>query len=175
MEVVLEAVGEWGIIIIGIVLLIVAYAGSILPALPGVPFAAVAVALLHFTLYKYPWWVLIVVILMTLAISIADYYVPIWGTKKFGGSKHGIRGSTYGLIVGLLISFFTSGLGVIALIFGPFVGAYIGEKYGAKADNKTALKSAVGSLIGFLAGTFGKLVVVTIITVIYIIGVVKYL
>lgn len=172
----LEILGKWGVFLIGIVLIITAYAGSVLPALPGVPLAAVAVLLVHLALphgQKYGWVSLTTVILLTVGISILDIVVPIWGTKKYGGSKAGVRGSTIGLIVGFLLSFFTSGIGIIALILGPFFGAYIGEKYFAEADNKTALASAWGSLVGFLAGTLGKVIVVTIITVIFVMGVVR--
>jgi uncharacterized protein YqgC (DUF456 family) len=51
---------------------------------------------------------------------------------------------------------------------GPFLGAFIGEIY-AKKTWKEALKSSTGTLVGFLAGTFGKLIVCTFITIYYII------
>ena len=175
MENILAFIGEWGIIIIGFILIGVAYIGSILPALPGVPFATFSVLLLHFTLYTYNWYVLAIIILLTIIISFVDYVVPIWGTKKYGGSKAGVRGSTVGLILGALLSFFTSGIGIIALFAGPFIGAYVGEKYFANASNKVALRSAWGSLVGFLAGTIGKLIVVSIIAITYIYGVIKFL
>lgn len=174
MEGVLEILGVSGVIIIGLILIIIAYLGSILPALPGVPFAAAAVILVHFTLHQYAWYVLLVVILMTLIISFVDYVLPVWGTKKYGGSKAGIRGSTMGLIAGGIISFFSGGIGFIALFAGPFFGAYVGERYFAKADKKVALRSAWGSLIGFMAGTIGKMVVVTIIAIIFTVGLIKY-
>ena len=100
-------------------------------------------------------------------MAIADYIVPILGTKKFGGSKYGVKGSTIGLIVGVLLTFFTSGFGIILLLFGPFIGAFVGEKY-AGNDNNMAMKSAIGSFLGFLAGTFGKIIVVTIILIAFL-------
>lgn len=177
MDKILEIVGIWGIILVGFVLIIVAYLGSLLPALPGVPLAAIPIFLVHFTLpleHKFSWFTLAMVIILTIAISVVDYILPIWGTKKYGGSKEGIRGSTIGLIVGAFISFFTGGLGMIALFAGPFIGAYIGEKYYAKVSNEIALKSAWGSLIGFLAGTIGKFAVVTIFLFIFLWGIFKY-
>lgn len=174
MESVLELLGVGGVVVLGVVLILIGFAGSILPALPGVPFAALAVVLVHFTLYRYPWYVIAVVIFLTLIVSIIDYVVPVWGTKKYGGSKQGVRGSTVGLIIGAIVSFMTGGLGIIALFAGPFLGAYIGELYFAKADKKTALRSAWGSLVGFMAGTVGKLIVVFIIAIIFVIGLVSY-
>ncbi len=175
MENLLEILGVGGIIISGIVLIGIAYGGSILPALPGVPFATAAVLLIHFTLYKYPWYILTIVILLSIIISFADYILPIWGTKKYGGSKAGVRGSTLGLIAGAVISFFTNGIGIIALFAGPFIGAFIGEKYFANASNQVALRSAWGSFVGFLTGTISKLIIVTIIAIVFAIGVIKYL
>jgi uncharacterized protein YqgC (DUF456 family) len=145
-----------------------------LPALPGVPFATLAVLLVHFTLNKYPWYILTIVIVLTILVSFVDYVVPIWGTKKYGGSPSGVRGSTLGLIIGALVSFMSGGIGIVALFAGPFLGAYIGERYFAKAEKKVALRSAWGSLVGFMAGTIGKLAVVSIIAVIFVIGVIRY-
>lgn len=171
MDVFLEVLGVGGVITLGIILIIIAYAGSLLPALPGVPFAALAVILVHFTLHRFAWYVLTLVLILTILISFVDYFVPIWGTKKYGGSPSGVRGSTIGLIAGALISFFTGGLGIIALFAGPFIGAYIGEKFFAKTSNAIALRSAWGSLVGFMAGTLGKIVVVSIIALIFVFGV----
>ena len=33
---------------------------------------------------------------MAVVVTILDYVVPIWGTKRFGGSKYGMRGATVG-------------------------------------------------------------------------------
>lgn len=174
MDAVIEILGFSGVVILGIIFIILGFIGSVVPALPGVPFAALSVILVHLTLYRYPWYIIAIVILLTLAISIIDYVVPIWGTKKFGGSKQGVRGSTIGLVIGALISLGSGGLGIIALFAGPFIGAYIGELYFAKADKNTALRSAWGSLLGFIAGTLGKLLVVIIITIIFIVGLAQY-
>ena len=89
-------------------------------------------------------------------IYVLDYVVPVWGTKTLGGTKAGIRGSTIGLILGLLITFFFP-IGFIAILLGPFLGAYIGEKNNG-TDDKLAWRSALGSFVGFLTGTFLKLV-----------------
>lgn len=167
MEQVVDFIGVFGIVLIGVVLIIIGYIGSVMPALPGPPIALGSIFLIHFTLFKYPIWILAVLTILTIIMALADYYVPILGTKKFGGSKAGVKGSTLGLIFGVLITFFTSGFGIIFLLAGPFVGAFLGEKY-AKNDNTMALKSAIGSLIGFLAGAVGKVIVVSIILIMFI-------
>ena len=88
-------------------------------------------------------------------VTVLDYIIPVWGTKKFGGTRAGVIGSTLGLIFGLI--FFPP----IGIIIGPFAGAVIGEMI-QKDDFNNALKSGIGSFIGFLLGTGMKLVVSSI-------------
>ena len=161
---------EIALIVLGIVLIIVGITGSILPALPGPPITFAAL-LLFFFMPKYQvvmadnnyiW--LIVLGIITIFITLVDYYMPIWGTKKFGGSPAGSKGSTIGLIIGALLTFIIPGVGAIALLLGPAVGAYLGEK-NAGQDNETAIQSAKGSFLGFIAGTFMKVVVVLVIAI----------
>ena len=80
---------------------------------------------------------------------------PDMGTKKFGGTRAGMIGTTIGLIVGILAPI------PFGIIIGPFIGAFLGE-LSNKADNKTALKAAFGSFLGFLTGAFMKFVVTMI-------------
>lgn len=167
MQEILNYTGEYGIYIIGVLFIVVGYIGSVMPSLPGPPIALIAIYLVHFTVNPFSTVTLVVLTLLALVMAVADYFVPIIGTKKFGGSKSGVKGSTIGLIVGVILTFMTSGLGVMLLLLGPFAGAYLGEKY-AGNSNEMALKSATGSFLGFLAGTFGKIIVVTIILVAYL-------
>lgn len=171
MEQVFEYIGIYGIVIIGLFLIAVGFVGSIMPALPGPPIALGSIFLVHFGLANFSIWLLAMLSVLTILIAVADYYVPILGTKKFGGSKYGVKGSTIGLIVGVLITFVTSGFGILFLILGPFLGAFLGEKY-AKNNNTVALKSATGSFVGFLAGAFGKIIVVFIIMVAFLVKVI---
>ena len=86
---------------------------------------------------------------ITVIVSILDYIVPVWGTKKFGGSKYGTRGATVGLIIGLF-------LGPLGIIVGPLIGAVVGELI-FKDDMKYAIRAGFGSLLGFLTGIGLKL------------------
>jgi uncharacterized protein YqgC (DUF456 family) len=158
------------IIVVGILLLIIGFVGSVLPVLPGPPlsYSALLLLLLHpaaravMETNNFIW--LIVLGILTLFITAIDYYMPIWGTQKFGGTKAGSRGSTIGLMVAVLLTLLTSGLGAILIIVGPFLGAYLGEKH-AGQTNVLALQSAKGSFLGFIAGTFMKVLMVTAIAV----------
>lgn len=139
------------LISIGIILLIAGIAGCILPILPGPPISYVSLILLQFTKHEpFSTEQLFIYAILVIAVTALDYIVPIWGTKKFGGSKYGIWGSTIGLLVGLFL------FPPFGIIIGPFVGAVIGELISGK-DFNPALKSGFGSFVGFLAGTVAKL------------------
>jgi hypothetical protein len=153
---------DWLLITIGVILLIIGLVGALLPGLPGPPLSYIALVLLQFTTNP-PFGedFMIIMGLIMVAVTLLDYVVPIYGTKKFGGSKQGVRGSTIGLIVGIFVlpvlGIVIGPFGLFGIILGPFIGAYLGEKMSGK-DSDAALKSAFGSFIGFIAGTFMKLV-----------------
>lgn len=140
-------------IAIGSIALIVGIIGCVLPVIPGQVLSWSALLLLQLTSDP-PFTARFIVTwaLVTAGVTLLDYYVPIWGTKKLGGSKKGIWGATIGLVVGI---FFFPPLG---LIIGPFIGAYLGELLAGK-DSNTAFRSGLGSFIGFVAGTMMKLVI----------------
>ena len=72
----------------------------------------------------------------------------------------GVRGSTIGLIVAIIIlpllGIVIGPFGIGGIILGPFLGAYIGELMANNKEN--AFRSAIGSFIGFLAGTLIKVI-----------------
>lgn len=143
---------DYVLIILGIILLISGILGCVLPVIPGPPLNYLALLLLHFTeRYHFSENFLIIWAVVTVVVYGIDYVIPVWGTKKFGGSKRGVWGSMIGLVVGL---FFFPPLGII---IGPFAGAVIGELTAGK-DSGAALKSGFGSFVGFLLGTLLKLI-----------------
>jgi len=140
------------LIIAAFILLIVGVAGCILPFLPGPPLAYGSLILIQLTSIKpFTEEFLVIWAVITLAVVLADYYIPIWGTKKFGGTKAGVWGATIGLLAGL---FFFPPFGII---IGPFLGALVGELINNSQDTNKVFRSAFGSFIGFIAGTVMKL------------------
>ncbi len=139
-------------IVLGILLILLGITFSVLPPIPGPPFALGGLLLLHFLHdgVTFSSTFLIIMTIATALILILDYLVPIWGTKKFGGTKAGVRGSIVGLILGLIF------MGPLGIILGPFLGALIAELITGN-DMNTAFKSGFGSFIGFLLGTGLKL------------------
>ena len=142
----------------GSILIISGLLGCFLPILPGPPLSYFALILLQFTSKK-PFTTneLAVLAMATIIVTALDYFVPIWGTKKFGGSKYGVWGSTIGLIAGMFL------FPPFGIIIGPFIGALIGELVAGK-NSQFAFKSAFGSFIGFITGTFLKLITSFVIT-----------
>lgn len=136
----------------GIILMIIGILGCVLPLLPGPPLNYMGILMLHFTEgFQFTNRFLLIWAIITVVVFALDYIIPVWGTKKFGGSKQGIWGSVIGLVAGL---FFFPPFGII---IGPFVGAVIGELTSGK-DSGAALKSGFGSFVGFLTGTILKLI-----------------
>ena len=130
--------------------------GSFLPVLPGPLTSWVGLLILHLTdAIPMNWTFLIMTLLFTIFIWFLDYIIPAIGTKRFGGSKYGMIGTSLGLIIGLLSPI------PFGIIIGPFVGALIGELIN-KSDSQTAIKAAFGSFLGFLTSTFIKFIVAVI-------------
>jgi uncharacterized protein YqgC (DUF456 family) len=160
------------LIVLGAICLLLGLIGCVAPVLPGVPLAYVGLLLLHFTeRVDFSWQFLTLWAVITIVIQVLDFVIPAWGTKKFGGTKWGVWGSTIGLFVGLF-------MGPMGIIIGPFVGAVLGELIYFNRHPQTtmnpieqplnntqqpkntnfnrALRAGFGSFIGLLTGTILK-------------------
>ena len=140
------------IVVIAFFVMCLGVIGSFLPVLPGPLTGWFGLLVLHLTdAIPMDWSFLGLWLAVAILIWLLDYVIPALGTKKFGGSRYGMIGTTIGLIVGLF-SPIPGGI-----IIGPFVGAFIGEQMN-KSDRKTAMKAAFGSFLGFLTSTFLKFI-----------------
>ena len=158
---------DYVLFILAFVVIIIGFIGDIIPGIPGTPVSYFALILMQLTdKISYSTRFLVIMGVICVIITILDYVVPVWGTKKFGGTKAGTRGSTIGLIFSILIlpmlGIVIGPFGIFGILAGPFFGAYIGEKIGGNSDD-VALRSAFGSFIGFLAGVFMKIVYTLIV------------
>jgi len=142
------------LLIIGLAFVLIGIVGSVLPVIPGPPIGWVGLLLLYLTkAVPMDYWVIGITLFLAILVSILDYVVPAIGTKKFGGTKYGMWGTTIGLVVGFLIPI------PLGFLIGSVVGAFIGEMLYDSKDTNRATKAAVGSFIGFVGSTFLKLVV----------------
>jgi uncharacterized protein YqgC (DUF456 family) len=139
---------DYLLLVSGLTCLVIGLAGAVLP-LPGPPLSFGGILLLHYSKFaEFSQNTIIAFGVITVLITVIDYYIPIWGTKKFGGSKWGSIGSGIGLLVGMF-------LGPFGLFIGAFIGAFIGEYFSSKNHN-IAFKAALGSFLGLIAGIVAK-------------------
>lgn len=138
------------LIILGIICLIVGLAGCILPMLPGPPVAYVGILFLHFTeQVQFTTSQLLIWLLLVILVQVIDYFIPMLGTKKLGGTKWG----TWGCLIGTFLGIFL--FPPWGIIIGPFAGAVIGELLGGK-ETQHALRAGFGAFVGFMLGTIMK-------------------
>ncbi|WP_373058410.1 DUF456 domain-containing protein [Zunongwangia sp. H14] len=136
--------------------------GSILPVLPGVPFSWLGLLIFYLApSVPFNYWFLGISLAVAILIYVLELVIPAIGTKRFGGTKAGMIGTTIGLIAGIFTPI------PFAILIGPIVGAFIGEMIN-KSDSKSALKAAFGSFIGFLASSFMEFMVSLIFLILFL-------
>ena len=155
--------------ILAILFGVVGCVGCIVPVLPGVALAYAGYLCLYFCSYSEMSVVWLVVFgVLTLIVSVLDYLLPAYMTKKFGGSKAGERGAMIGVLGGFV-------LGPIGVIVGPFIGAMLGELIYDGSDRQRAIRSGLGSFISFFVGTGIKLAVSLWMTIEIFVDVCKHI
>ena len=103
--------------------------GSIMPALPGPPLSWLGLLILFLwgngtdsagnplALKGLLIWGAVVV-----AVTVIDYFVPMYFTKITGGSRYAEKGAMVGLIAGIILT-------PVGMILGSFLGAFLFELY----------------------------------------------
>lgn len=146
------------LLIVAFLFLLIGIIGCIVPGLPGTPIAYAGLWIAQATdRIDFSWQFLLIWGIVVVVISVLDYVVPAWGTKKFGGSSWGVWGSTIGVFIGLFF-------GAVGVIVGPLVGAILGELIAGKQLG-AALKAGWGSFVGILFSTVIKLIACGLMTV----------
>jgi uncharacterized protein YqgC (DUF456 family) len=137
--------------VLAVVLIVVGFVGTIVPALPGVPlvFAGMLVAAWADGFQHVGLWTLIGLGVLTVIAVAVDFLAGLAGAKRVGASRMALIGAAIGTIVGIFF-------GIPGLLLGPFLGALIGELV-AGGTLKRAAGVGVGAWIGFLVGTVLKL------------------
>ena len=135
----------------GAVLVLVGFAGVLLPALPGLPlvFAGLLVAAWADGFERVGWLPLVVLGLLTALSFVIDFLATVYGAQRVGASGWALWGAALGTLAGL---FFLP----IGLFVGPFAGAWLGEYWHSRRVGH-ATRVGVGTWIGILLGTASKL------------------
>ncbi len=150
-------------LVIGSLLILLGLAGSVLPVLPGPTLSFIGLFLValvrHFSPPLTP-TLIIFMLIITMGVTVMDYFIPLIGAKKYGTSKWGI----YGSIVGMIIGVFFSPLG---MLLGALIGAVLVEWIVSRKEEQ-ALKAGWGIFIGSIFGSILKLVVSGVMTYYFI-------
>jgi len=143
----------WIFVLAGL-LVLTGLAGSILPALPGVPlvFGGLLLAAWADDFQRVSGVVLVILGLMTVLSFAIDFAATAMGAKRVGASKLAIVGALIGTLGGLV-------LGLPGLIFGPFVGAVTGEML-THGEMQRATRAGFATWVGLIFGTLTKLALV---------------
>ena len=133
------------------ILILVGIAGTILPALPGVPlvFAGMLLAAWANDFHDVSVWTIVLLGVLTLASLAVDFFASLLGAKRAGASKKALWGAALGTFAGLF-------LGIPGLLLGPFVGAVAGEMMDGR-EWLGASKVGFGTWLGIAIGTALKL------------------
>ena len=141
-----------------IILDIVGYIGSIVPAIPGPPICLIALLIAYFCFpQSVSLAILITMTVLCLLAAVMDYFAPTIVTKLGGGSKYAIVGSTLGSIIGLFVQ-------PLGIIWVPFIGALIGELIKNYKEIGKAFKVAFLSFLSFILTTGFKLILCGVIS-----------
>lgn len=146
---------DWGVVTLWIVALCCmagGLAGTVFPALPGLPLIAIGGWLIGWAGdYAVIGWKTIAALVVLAVIGIAvDTLAQAVGAKKAGASKEGLVGSVVGTVAGVFMG------GFIGILFMPLVGAAIGE-FVAKRDLLHAGRVGIATWVGMIVGTAVKI------------------
>jgi uncharacterized protein YqgC (DUF456 family) len=135
------------------VLIVAGVAGTILPALPGIPmiFGGIwLVAVVDQYRHLGLWWLIIIGGLGTVGV-VVDFVASSLGAKRVGASRLALWGAGLGTFIGMFF-------GLPGLVLGPFIGALLGELLAGNSVLRSA-HVGIGTWLGLLFGTLIKLVI----------------
>lgn len=135
-------------------LVLLGLAGTVLPAIPGVPlvFAGMLLAAWAGGFEQIGPWVLLVLGLLTVLSVAIDLFATAVGAKRVGASRLALVGAVIGTIAGLFF-------GLPGLLAGPFLGALTGQLLHDRHLGRAA-RVGIGTWLGMLVGTVLKIGVV---------------
>lgn len=137
-------------------LVLIGFAGIILPLLPGIPllFAGLLLAAWVDGFAHVGAPALIALGVLTALSILVDIWATAHGAKRVGASRLAIAGTLIGTLLGLFFA-------LPGLLFGPFIGAIAGELLHQRNLHPDTLSHAtrigIGTWIGLLLGTAFKL------------------
>ena len=137
--------------VVAALLIVAGLAGTVLPALPGIPlvFAGLVLGAWADDFERVGWVTLSVLGLLAVASLAIDFAATAMGAKRVGATRKAIIGAALGALAGVF-------LGIPGLIVGPFIGAVAGELL-SHGEWRRATSAGVGTWVGLLFGTLAKI------------------
>jgi hypothetical protein len=132
------------------VLVIVGFAGILLPALPGTVliFVGLLIAAWADGFSRVGIGTLVLIAMIGAASYAVDFVAAALGARHVGASRRAVVGAALGTILGLFF-------GLPGLLLGPLVGAVLGE-LSARRDLGRAGRIGLAAWVGFIIGTAVK-------------------
>lgn len=141
------------LLILAAVLVMIGFAGILLPALPGTPliFAGLLLAAWAEDFAKVGWAPLAILAVLTVLAWAADLLAAALGARRAGASGLALAGAAIGTLAGLFTGF-------VGLLFAPLIGAAVGE-YVARRDTLRAAQVGFATWVGLLIGAVAKVAI----------------
>lgn len=131
--------------------IVLGFAGTILPGLPGLLMFVIAAGMVFFLIPGVlSMATLIAVCAGFLLTFVIDFAGTIMGAKWGGATKTGLIGAAVGGLIGLFF-------GLPGLLLGPLLGAFIGEFIFKRRSPELAMKAGLGAGLGLVVSTVLKL------------------
>ena len=128
-------------------------AGTILPAVPGVPivFAGLLLAAWIERFEVVGWGTISILAVLAVIAWLIDFIAGILGARYLGASSRSLWGAAIGALVGMFF-------GLPGILLGPFIGAVAGELSGG-SDLLQSGRSGIGAWLGMVFATAAKLAI----------------
>lgn len=142
--------------VLALLLVLVGLAGTVLPALPGVPlvFAGMLLAAWAGGFEHVGATPLVLLGVLALISLVVDYWATAMGARRVGASGKALIGSVIGTFAGMFF-------GIIGVFVGPFAGAVAGELLHLRSLDRRgigrAAKVGAGTWVGVVVAVGLKL------------------
>jgi uncharacterized protein YqgC (DUF456 family) len=146
---------DWTVLwwVLAALIVIGGLAGTVVPALPGVPliFAGLVLAAWATGFETVGWGTIGVLAVLTALAVIIDFLSAAFGAKRQGASPRAFWGATIGAVVGMFF-------GLAGILLGPFIGAVVAELSAGRGAQQAG-RSGYGVWVGLVLGTAAKLAI----------------
>jgi len=146
---------DWTVLwwVLAALIVISGLAGTVVPALPGVPliFAGLVLAAWATGFETVGWGTIGALAVLTALAVIIDFLSAAFGAKRQGASPRAFWGATIGAVVGMFF-------GLAGILLGPFIGAVVAELSAGRGAQQAG-RSGYGVWVGLVLGTAAKLAI----------------